>query len=1727
MQVPFHPAATLEVYLGEFKSKEGSMKLPRIAVLMACILACFLPVSAIAQNAYVTQSSGHSVSVINTATQSVISTISVGTSPNGVAVSPDGTRVYVALSSSIVSVINTSTNSVVANVTVGNGPFGVAVSPDNSTVYVTNSTDGTVSVINASTNMVTQTVTMPYPFGGGNPQGIAVSPDGGTVYVSVQSSASGGAAAPAIEAISVPGYTITELGVGAIHQESMQMAFAPGGVFLYGAGTPNTGSAAGAVLVFNVLNKTAVTTIPLTNGGIGMVVSPDGLKAYATDGGLIYVIDTNSASVLTTISPGSSSGAVGISLSNDGQWLYATDSLANVRIISTATLATAATLTIGNNPDSIGTFIQPPTNNGGSPSNPTRIGKLLGGPMCPLRCAAADSSQGVNPNGQASVGEPIDLATGNMFYHFTDYSTFGPNPLAFTRSYNSQNHSSGLTTLAATLGFNWRSNFDRYINIQSGYVIAERADGQQLVFTGSGSTWTPDSDVDVTLTTSGTTWTLTDHDDTVETYTTNSAGTAALLNTIQSRNGYTQTLTHNSSSQLTSVTDTYSRSLTLAYNSNGTLASVATPDSTTITFGYTAGGGLNNLTSATYPTSPTSTLAYVYANSMLPNSLTGVTDENGNSYETWTYDGTNRATSSQVGTGSNAQLVSVAYSSANTRVVTNPLGLQDTYTFSTIAGILKVTQISRAATSTTAAATETIAYDANGYLNSLTDWNGNQTTDANNSHGLPTTINEAVGTSVARTTTIAYDSSCVHSPDSITTPGLTTSFTYDGSCEVLTKTQTDTTTQTVPYSTNGQTRTTTFTYSSSLLATVKTPNGNTTTFGHDSTSALTSITDALTHVTNITSHTGGGRPLTIVDPNSVTTTLTYSPRQWLTSSAVSGSGGTFTTTWNYDAAGNMIKQLLPDSSFLAPSYDTAHRVNKVTDALGDHANYTLDALGDITAYTFFDSSGGTYKTHSDSYDALGRLLVDTGGRGQTVTYAYDPNSNNTTVKDGFGHATTNTFDPLNRLGTSTDPNSGVTTMTYDAHDRTTNVKDANGNSTAYVYNGFGDNIQQASPDSGTTVYHYDGDRNLTQKTDALGNVMNAQYDALDRNTSMQYPADTTKDVWKAYDQTGYPHYFGIGRLTSVADAAGCCYSLGYDERGNVYTAQRTIGSGYSTIWQTYDTAGRVSGTTYPSGIFVGYSRDAMGRINEVFVDPAGSTTGQVVAWIGNVPFGPMNYITYGNGVTGPYNLNLDFSIASIQQSTSGGTALQNTSYTLDNNNNVTGVSDAINAANSATLGYDVINRLTSAVSGTGGYGSYSWTLDKVGNRLSQTIGTATTNYTYTSGTNRLSAIGSTSVTTNADGNITSIPPANSGTAATFAYGVDQRLISVTGSPLGATFVNDFMGERFSKQDNGTTATNYTYGTDGALLEENNNGTIIDYIYADGRPIGMFLPVSGGTSGTMYFIHDDRVGQPQFVTNSSQSVVWSTTYQPFGTSGVITASITQNLRLPGQYFDVETGFSQNHFRDYMPNLGRYLETDPIGLRGGLNTYQYVQSQPLTAADRYGLDKGNLTSAGGCLFGGCLGVEVTFPADPDKRNWYFSTGGSFTADGPALGPYSSTVYSDDPDALAEGLSVTSGFGLLDAFEYGASAGGLGAQSGLLPNLSCSYSTRINRDFDYYDSALDQPGNQALFSLLGLDYQGVGPMYNSPQSLETVYPKQPADFVYYNFGPGSRSQWSVFNK
>jgi len=264
-----------------------------LAAALVLVVGVSPAAAAVATRAYVTNSFDDTVSVIDTATNTVVATVAVGDGPSGVAVSPDASRVYVTnATDDTVSVIDTATNTVVATVAVGDGPSGVAVSPDGSRVYVSNFVGGTVSVIDTATNTVLATVAV-----GVSPRGVAVSPGGSRVYVTIET---------------------------------------------------------GTVSVIDTTTNAVVATVPVGGLPAGVAVSPDGGRAYVTNlgGFTVSVIDTTTNTVVATVPLGAgSSGPSGVAVSPDGGRAYVTNpGGGTVSVIDTATNTVVATVAVGAGP---------------------------------------------------------------------------------------------------------------------------------------------------------------------------------------------------------------------------------------------------------------------------------------------------------------------------------------------------------------------------------------------------------------------------------------------------------------------------------------------------------------------------------------------------------------------------------------------------------------------------------------------------------------------------------------------------------------------------------------------------------------------------------------------------------------------------------------------------------------------------------------------------------------------------------------------------------------------------------------------------------------------------------------------------------------------------------------------------------------------------------------------------------------------------------------------------------------------------------------------------------------------------------------------------------------------------------------------------------------------------------------------------------------------------------
>jgi RHS repeat-associated protein len=191
------------------------------------------------------------------------------------------------------------------------------------------------------------------------------------------------------------------------------------------------------------------------------------------------------------------------------------------------------------------------------------------------------------------------------------------------------------------------------------------------------------------------------------------------------------------------------------------------------------------------------------------------------------------------------------------------------------------------------------------------------------------------------------------------------------------------------------------------------------------------------------------------------------------------------------------------------------------------------------------------------------------------------------------------------------------------------------------------------------------------------------------------------------------------------------------------------------------------------------------------------------------------------------------------------------------------------------------------------------------------------------------------------GSDTRIRTANGNTAsisgaATFTYDGFNRLATSVTAAETTTYTYNALGERIKKINQNGLSTSFHYGPNGELLyEQDANGNTKAYVWLDGRPLARI-----DNNAQIYYYHVDPLGTPQAMTDAAGTTVWKTDYEPFGKATVKVSTIENNLRLPGQYFDRETGLHYNYFRDYDPTTGRYIEADPIGLEGGLNLYSYV-------------------------------------------------------------------------------------------------------------------------------------------------------------------------------------------
>ncbi|HBO4883682.1 TPA: RHS repeat protein, partial [Pseudomonas aeruginosa] len=520
-----------------------------------------------------------------------------------------------------------------------------------------------------------------------------------------------------------------------------------------------------------------------------------------------------------------------------------------------------------------------------------------------------------------------------------------------------------------------------------------------------------------------------------------------------------------------------------------------------------------------------------------------------------------------------------------------------------------------------------------------------------------------------------------------------------------------------------------------------------------------------------------------------------------------------------------------------------------------------------------------------------------------------------------------------------------------------------------------------SPDSGTTTFEHDAAGNVIRRTDARGAVTEYRYDALNRLVERRSPSDPSLDVQYRYDLTADGNK-GIGRLGAIEGARDSLVYR-YDERGNLVEQVRSIRLDQQTLLDRvtyrYDAANQLLEIGYPSGLAIGYPRNAGGQVASVTLAVGDKAPSPLVGQIAYLPFGPLQRLTWGNGIALSREYDQDYQL--LRQKVGP----WQSDYQHDANGNIQQHRHSL--WGTLDYQYDPLDRLTEE---RGVQGGRSYAYDAVGNRTQRSDnpasgGTASSqDYQYAPDSNRLTAIGAQAVTSDAAGNLTQDRAARK-----LAYDAQGRLQSVSrdGQQV-AEYRYNALGQRIVKLTP-ESVTTYLYGPDGQLLgeaEHDGSGRKLRaqyYLWLDSLPLATIdadYDAQGKVGNpTLLYLHGDHLDTPRLATDASGQIAWQWQSDAFGRGEALSQGSTQvNLRFPGQYYDAESGLHYNYFRDYDPETGRYVESDPIGLEGGINTYGYVNANPINQTDWRGTVPDQICLAAcitvGTVTGGYVGTVV---------------------------------------------------------------------------------------------------------------------------------------------------------
>ncbi len=706
-------------------------------------------------------------------------------------------------------------------------------------------------------------------------------------------------------------------------------------------------------------------------------------------------------------------------------------------------------------------------------------------------------------------------------------------------------------------------------------------------------------------------------------------------------------------------------------------------------------------------------------------------------------------------------------------------------------------------------------------------------------------------------------------------------------------------------------------------------NGYRVTASYDADGHVTSLTESNGDVTGV-AYNAQGRIATITDSVGRPTTFTYDAggEHLLTRTTPLG-----TTTYSYvsgqgDASEHALaSETFPDGSMISFTYDSHGRlVSQERNGATERLTYEYDSIGSVT---------------------------QTDRHGNATTVFRDLNANSARTVDALGNISSTYFNNDGRAVASIEPGGVVTTVRYDSLGAVSDLIDAAAQRVGFAHDGPFHLLSSVTDTRGnSTDFAFDAAGNLKSITDALGNASSFSYDSLGRVTlsvnermqSIGYTYDAKgllvfKDLPGTADDVTYA-YDAHRNLTSAASAADGATTYAYDSADRLTKVTYPNGK---FVAYTYDAGGRRETISDDSGFTVRYSYDAIGRLDKI-TDAANATLDDY----DYDTVGRLTKETHGNGSTTDYAYDALGRTSAITHRAPDNSVIESFTYSYDVAGHVATQTSSVTGTTS--YGYDANGQLTSVALPGGRTITYAY--DTEGNRtIVNDSATGTTAYTANE-INEYTAVGTAIYSYDESGNLTARGGGAQGSGS-FTYDVQGRLIAATTVEGSFTYDYDAAGNRIGMTKDG--------GRTDFVLDPTGLGSVFAEYDASGALAAHFTEGLGlasrvDASGAASYYHYDLSGNTQLLTGAGGAVVATYDYLPFGEKIGATGTMTNEFTFSGRFGVQEngSGLYDLRARAYDPQLGRFLQQDPIGLAGGdTNLYRYAGNAPVDRADPAGL------------------------------------------------------------------------------------------------------------------------------------------------------------------------------